>query len=102
MFYGRDLFEGRPVTAAKPKRNPEFNARLLPDGYVLIHSEKSTWVHTLTPLGGLVWEFCDGDKTAEQIADLICSRTQVPAKREDVFELVKELDKNGLLDSVDQ
>jgi len=90
------------VTAAKPKRNPDFSARLLPDGYVLIHSEKSAWVHTLTPLGGLVWEFCDGDKTADEIADLICSKTQVPAKPEDVVELVRELDKNGLLDSVDR
>lgn len=88
------------MTAAKPKRNPEFNARLLPDGYVLIYSEKSSWVHTLTPLGGLVWEFCDGERTLDEIADLICSKANVPAKREDIAELVKELDKNGLLNAV--
>lgn len=90
------------MTAANPKRNSDFNARLLPDGYVLIHSEKSDWVHTLTPLGGLVWEFCDGDKTAEQITDLICSKIQVPAKHEDVVALVEELDKNGLLESINK
>lgn len=88
------------MTAAKLKRNPEFSARLLPDGYVLIHSDKSVWVHTLTPLGGLVWEFCDGDKTAEEIADSICKTMQLPAKYDDVFELIKELDKNGLLESI--
>jgi len=85
------------VTPVKPKRNPDFSSRLLPDGYVLIHSENSSWVHTLTPLGGLVWEFCDGLRTSAEIADLISATANVAAKQEDVLELIKELDKNGLL-----
>jgi hypothetical protein len=87
-------------TVDKPKRNPEFTARLLPDGYVLIHSQKTDWVHTLTPVGGLVWEFCDGDQTGEQIAARICAVVQVAAKREDVFDLIKQLENNGLLDLI--
>ncbi len=85
------------TSSIKPKRNSEFSARLLPDGYVLIHSESSEWVHTLTPLGGLVWEFCDGDKTAEEIASLICSAAQVPANEEEVLHLVKDFEEKGLL-----
>lgn len=83
----------------KPKRNPEFITRLLPDGYVLVYSEKSEWVHTLTPLGGLVWEFCDGSNSAEQIADTIGSQAEVPTKVEDVAQLLKEFQEKHLLDA---
>ena len=85
------------MTTTKPTRNPEFRSRLLPDGYVLIHSENSEWVHTLSPVGGLVWEFCDGSNTPEEIAAIITTQTQLAAKTEDIVQLIADLDKNGLL-----
>lgn len=84
-------------TMLKPKRNLEFETRLLPDGYVLVYSEQSSLVHTLTPLGGLVWEFCDGESSAEEIADTISSIAKVPASQDEVMQLVKELQVKGLL-----
>lgn len=85
------------ASAFKPKRNPHFAARLLPDGYVLIYSEQSTWVHTLTPLGGLVWEFCDGENAAHEIAGIIRSTALLETKDEDVCQLIKELQEKDLL-----
>lgn len=85
------------MTALKPIRKAEFNARLLPDGYVLIHSENSDWVYTLSPLGGLVWEFCDGVNTTQEITDLVCSQTELETKQEDIVTLLKDLEEKGLL-----
>jgi|AGTN01.1.fsa_nt_gi hypothetical protein len=85
------------MTSLKPKRKAEFNARLLPDGYVLIHSQDSSWVYTLSPLGGLVWEFCDGVNTAQEIAALVGSQTELDTKPEDVATLLKDLEEKGLL-----
>lgn len=83
----------------KPKRNPDFNAKLLPDGFVLLYSSSSDWVHTLTPLGGLVWEFCDGENSIEQIAQLVKSSVQTDAGENAIAELIKDLDKKGLFAS---
>ena len=88
-------------TITLPKRHPDLTTRLLPDGYVLVYSEKSTWVHTLTPLGGLVWEFCDGENSAEKIAELISSTAQVPANSDDVLKLIKEFQEKNLLTAAD-
>jgi len=83
----------------KPTRNQNFNARLLPDGYVLLYSETSDWVHTLTPLGGIVWEFLDGEHTAEEIADLIRSNAEIESSPDDVSKLLEDLKQKGLLGS---
>jgi hypothetical protein len=85
------------LSILKPQRNPEFISQLLPDGYVLLYSERTNWTHTLTPLGGLVWEFCDGKDRAIEIAGTISSVSQVPVKEADVVQLISEFQSKGLL-----
>jgi hypothetical protein len=50
-----------------PKRNPDVKTTLLPDGYVVLFSIKTDWAHTLNPTGALVWEFCDGQHSVDEL-----------------------------------
>jgi hypothetical protein len=84
------------------ERNARVKARLLPDGYVVLHSAEDNWVYTLTPLGGLVWEFCDGKNNIDSIANKISLMTDLsisPDQMTETFKLVAELQERGLLNS---
>jgi len=81
-----------------PKRNPEIQTNILPDGHVCLVSEKTEWAQTLTPLGGLVWEFCDGTNSVGDIIDqlkLIPEVTIGPKFKDEVAELLEELSDGG-------
>ena len=81
-------------------RDPAVKASVLPDGHVLLHLERNDWCYTLTPLGGLVWEYCDGDHAPEDIVRRIeaipgvSPDADLPGK---VGELLGELERLGLL-----
>lgn len=43
-----------------PRKIPEFNATVLPDGrWLLFHPQKNI-AHTLNAPAGILWELCDG------------------------------------------
>lgn len=52
---------------AKPRRSPDVGTTALPDGHVVLVSKKTEWANTLSPLAALVWEFCDGSNSVEEI-----------------------------------
>lgn len=73
----------------------------LPDGMVILVNKKTSWAHTLTPLGALVWEFCDGDNSVEEIVASIKSIPEVgerSALDQEVNELVQQLDNEGFFE----
>jgi hypothetical protein len=75
-------------------------AKILPDGHVVLHSDKASWAFTLTPLGALVWEFSDGTNTVEQIVEKVSEAGAIPIDgdlRSHVNNLVAELEEYGLL-----
>lgn len=49
-------------------RAANLRTRLLPDGYASIMNESTDTVYTLTPLGAMAWEFCDGKHSSAEIA----------------------------------
>ena len=82
------------------KRHPDTAARLLPDGYLLLHSNDENRVYTLTPLGGLVWEYCDGSNSLDDIVRHIRELGETPSSsnlEDEVRTLVAELKDAGLL-----
>ena len=82
----------------KPQRDPEIETSLLPDGHVVLVSHKTDWAHTLTPTGALVWEFCDGTNSVDEIVTRIRGIKEVPenpALKEDIATLIAELDDAG-------
>lgn len=73
---------------------------MLPDGFLVLFNTKSDWAHTLNPRGALVWEFCDGAHTPDQICEELasvlgdCDRSEL---RGDVQKLIETLLNEGLL-----
>lgn len=55
----------------KPKRTPDIETKMLPDGHVVIFSKSSDWAHTITPLAAIAWEYCDGEHSVEEIVDRV-------------------------------
>jgi hypothetical protein len=83
----------------KPKRDDKLESKLLPDGHLVIFSSKTNWAQTLTPVAALVWEFCDGTNTLEQILEHIEELTAQPTSdelRTQVSELIDEFVEIGL------
>jgi hypothetical protein len=89
------------MNSTKPKRSNDMESTSLPDGMVILVNKKTSWAHTLTPLGALVWEFCDGDNSVEEIVASIKSIPEVgerSALDQEVNELVQQLDNEGFFE----
>jgi hypothetical protein len=88
------------VMNANPTRHPEIETTLLPDGHVVLVSPKTEWAQTLTPLGALVWEFCDGENTIDQIVESIGAIPEITVTqslKDEVVKLVDDLTEAGFL-----
>lgn len=84
----------------KPKRNSTIEISLLPDGHAVLVCKKTDWAYTLTPLGALVWEFCDGESTRTEIVEQIKSLPELPthsALDAEVMSFLDELVDSGLV-----
>lgn len=91
------------MNSTKPKRSQEMESTSLPDGLVILVNKKTSWAHTLTPLGALVWEFCDGQNSVEEIVSNLKAIPEVgtrPTLDEEVAELVKQFDEEGFFHDV--
>jgi hypothetical protein len=90
--------EGRPG-AGPLRRRADVEATILFDGYVALHVLGIGQVYTLTPLGGLIWELCEG-RSVEEIVGPLGEAAGLPADaalRAQVAEFVAELERAGLL-----
>lgn len=64
------MHDPEPVTAtpdAPPARDPRVLDELLADGSMVLYHTASRKLMTLNPTAALVWEYCDGQHTIEQI-----------------------------------
>lgn len=86
-----------------PIRNSDITTRLLPDGRVVLYNPKTMYAHVLSPLGSIIWEFCDGDHSVDEIivetAELIGETQQdVPQEIESAASaFIADLEKVGLV-----
>lgn len=91
--------DATPATT-NPRRNPDVRTTLLPDGHVVLFSTKTEWAHTLNPQGAVIWEFCDGshsvDDIIEEVRQLMQEAAQEHVSRQ-VSEFINELLGSGLL-----
>jgi hypothetical protein len=83
-------------------RDKNTQSALLPDGYVAIFHTQTKLSVVLPPLGGLVWEFCDGSHTLQQILDALteCAGAHGPLPsnlEEEVKTLVDTLCTDGFV-----
>ena len=84
----------------KPIRNSAIQSKLLPDGHVVLVSQENDWAHTLTPLAGIAWEFCDGEHSEQEIIEMVAEVSGVGTAEQihaDIQKLFAELKETGLL-----
>lgn len=82
----------------KFQRNTELQTSLLPDGHAIIVNPKNDWASTVSPLGALVWEYCDGTNTVEDIVRLVGDVAQVTDTARlhtDVQSFVEQFEEEG-------
>jgi hypothetical protein len=82
----------------------DYTTRLLPDGYIAIIDSEHNQVHSLPPVGALVWELCDGKHTITEIAEDISQSVEVVRQRnfvQEVSDLIAILTERGLVKSLD-
>jgi hypothetical protein len=81
-----------------PLRNTGVKSTLLPDGYLVIADRFSEQAVTLNPMGALIWEFCDGSHSIEDILmELTALGVQLPTLDAEVRTLVSDMKDMGLL-----
>lgn len=86
------------MNSTKPKRSQEMESTSLPDGFVVLVNKKTSWAHTLTPLGALVWEFCDGENSVDEIVSNLKAIPEIGQRvslDQEVADLVRQLDEEG-------
>jgi hypothetical protein len=82
-----------------PLRQPGLKSTLLPDGHLVISNPANQEAITLNPVGAIVWEFCDGGTTVDEIiAEVVAlSGGSLTDVDDHVRMLLKELENCGLL-----
>ena len=100
---------------SRPLRSSSIEGTILPDGHVVLTGKEVDWAFTLTPLGGLVWAFCDGSNSIDEIVAHLLNLEQVSAPviketpviidgqnlKDEVLALVDELREAGLFETAD-
>ncbi|HEY9713104.1 MAG TPA: hypothetical protein V6C72_06520 [Chroococcales cyanobacterium] len=96
------------MSLTRPKRNPDVETKMLPDGNVVLFSTKNEWAHTITPLAAVAWEYCDGNNDLAEIIERVKAISSTEglvgsdadhSLSELIEALLEELADSGLLQS---
>ena len=69
------------------------------DGEIVLYDPKRNRVHTLNPTAAVVWQLCDGSRTADQLAeDMAILYDMDPSViKRDLSQVLGEFEKSHLL-----
>lgn len=88
------------VSESKVSQNPQVAARELSpdDGGVLLHLETAEY-HGVNPIGLLIWNVLDGERTVREIIETIRARVEdaPPQLEGDVIQFLNDVHKRGLV-----
>jgi Coenzyme PQQ synthesis protein D (PqqD) len=81
-----------------PAQNPRAAWRVY-DGKAVIVSPEDSMLHTLNPVGTLIWEAADGCTTLQSIVGRVCDAFDVDraTAARDAAAFVEQLSRRGLL-----
>jgi hypothetical protein len=86
--------------ASKIRRSPQVAARELSaeEGAVLLHLETAQY-HGINPVGLLIWELLDGERTVADVVDAVRAQVQDPPPQleADVREFLNDVLQRGLV-----
>ena len=82
-----------------PKQCEDLVCRVI-DGEVVILTTDGRNIHSLNPVGSVIWELSDGTKSIGEIISIICKRFDVSSKdaEADVLEFEAQLIEKNLLE----
>ena len=81
-----------------PKARADVEAHLLPDGTCLLVDLAADEGHVLSVLGALVWDYCDGTMSRENItAEVVALLPQDPTVHDEVAQFLDTFAARGLL-----
>lgn len=84
--------------AFSPQARPDVEAHVLPDGSCLLFDPIRCEGLALNLVGALVWDYCDGALTWDEIVSEIAAlKPDEPDLRNEVQEYLKAFTQNGLL-----
>src|SRR5689334_19583854 len=76
----------------RPRQHPEVETHVLPDGTCLLFDNRTEMGHVLNALGALVWDYCDGSSTVDEIAIEVAGLLpDVQGIQDQIAQLVTEL-----------
>ena len=80
------------------RQRPDVDTCVFPDGTCLLFDSRQGKGYTLNIAGALVWDYCDGTMTTEQIAiELANLLPEHPEVRAETERMLTELAEYGLL-----
>ena len=70
------------------------------DDDLLVADFGESQLHILNPTAAAVWDMCDGQYTAEQMADLLAGHFGLPVEdvQDDVVKMLGEFHEKGLIE----
>lgn len=87
------------ITPEFPRRRPDVEMEVMPDGSALLFDPQTEQGHVLTAFAGLVWDMCDGTMTSAaltaELAQLLPALTDLA---QTVQALLTEFSELGLLE----
>jgi hypothetical protein len=86
--------------ATKVRQSPQVAARELSadEGAVLLHLETAHY-HGVNPVGVLIWELLDGERTVSDVVDAVRAQVQgaPPQLENDVLQFLNDIHERGLV-----
>jgi hypothetical protein len=97
----RSHLEGSLLHEDFPRRRPDVETHVLPDGTCLLFDPLALQGHALSAVGALVWDYCDGTVSRAEITNEVGSLLpEVPQLRDEVLQLLDRFASDGLLVAV--
>jgi Coenzyme PQQ synthesis protein D (PqqD) len=92
------LYQNINASAFCLKRRSDIRSRLV-DGELVVLDREAGFIHQLNKTATYIWEQCDGQHTAAEIADRVCDVFEVdePTALKDVFEILTRLQNLDLV-----
>jgi hypothetical protein len=85
---------------SRVRRSPDVVARELSpaEGGVLLHV-KTAQYHGLNPVGLLIWELLDGERTVSDVVEAVCAQVDEspPGLADDVLSFLNDVHERGLV-----
>ncbi len=83
-----------------PKRRDDLRTSILPDGYLTLFCQQTSWAYALPPIAALTWELLDGAHSVSEIVSEIRALVEEDKTQnlsEDIVAVIEQFSSLGLV-----